>query len=142
MKNRKIIIIIVLLLVLLAIIFWLRKKPVEAVIPNFTLQGETVLSEGEFEMKIWDNNTEDGDTVAVYFNNKKLVDTLGILYEPVKIKLGKLKKGTYLLGVSAINEGVTAPASCSVSLFDGKEEKEFTMDAWVDSAASWKVIVQ
>ena len=62
---------------------------------------------------------------------------LAILY-----KLGKLPAGEYWLGVKAINEGVNSPASASISLNDGKTEKEFSMNAWIDSAASWKVILK
>ena len=47
-----------------------------------------------------------------------------------------------ILGVKAINEGMTSPASAYVSLSDGKNKKEFSMNAWIDSAASWKVIVK
>ena len=141
MKNRKTIFIIVMLLLALLASIWIKKEK-ELPLPTFTLQGDTNIGAGDIELKIWDNNVEDGDTVAVYFKGKKVLDTLPLMYEKKTLKLGKLKKGEYVLGVSAISEGLNAPASCSMSLSNGNEEKEFIMDAWVDSAASWKIIIE
>lgn len=132
-----------LLLLLLAalLILYVLQKPKKKNM-TFTVQGQTILHAGNVEMKIWDNNTEDGDTVAVYIDGRLIADSVAILYEPVRLSLGKLTAGEYLLGVSAINEGTTAPASASISLTDGNHIQEFIMDAWIDSAAGWKIIVQ
>jgi hypothetical protein len=46
------------------------------------------------------------------------------------------------LGVKAISEGMASPASAHIILSNGKVKKEFNMDAWIDSAVSWKVIVK
>ena len=77
-----------------------------------------------------------------YGLKQTIADTLGILNNPAEYKVGTLSAGEYWIGVKAINEGTTSPASASVSLGDDKVEKEFIMAAWVDSAASWKVIVK
>ena len=142
MNNKKKILLLLLLL-LIAIGVWYfypQKKTVKQ--EDFTEQGQTEISAGNIVMKVWDNEAEDGDTIQVFFKGKMIADTLSILNNPVEYKLGTLSAGEYWIGVKAINEGMSAPASASVSLSDGKVEKEFVMDAWIDSAASWKVIVK
>lgn len=143
MDNRKKIIVVLLFIILLAAIalYLLRDKKKETDIV-FTQQGETEIEAGDIVMKVWDHEAEDGDTIQVYFKGKLIADSLAILNEPVQYKLGKLSKGEYLVGVKAINEGITSPASAHMSLSDGKNETEFSMDAWIDSAASWKIIVK
>lgn len=93
-------------------------------------------------MRVWDNEAEDGDTIVLYFNNKLVADSVAILNSPDTFRVGAVQRGEYLLVVKAISEGMNAPASATVSLSDGKEEKEFVMDAYIDSAAAWKVIVR
>ena len=109
---------------------------------KFTQQGQTEIHAGKIVMKVWDHDAEDGDTVQVFFEGKIIADSLAILNTPVEYKLGELSAGEYLLGVNAISEGMTSPASAHISLNDGKVEKEFNMDALIDSAASWKIIVK
>lgn len=142
MNNKKRILLLLLLLLIAAGVwyFYPQKKTVNQ--EDFTEQGQTEISAGNITMKVWDNEAEDGDTIQVFFKGKMMADTLAILNNPVEYKLGTLSAGEYWIGVKAINEGTNSPASASVSLSDGKIEKEFIMDAWIDSAASWKVIVK
>lgn len=142
MNNKKRILLLLLLLLIAAGVwyFYPQKKIVKQ--EDFTEQGQTEISAGNITMKVWDNEAEDGDTIQVFFKEKMIADTLAILNNPVEYKLGTLSAGEYWIGVKAINEGANSPASASVSLSDGKIEKEFIMDAWIDSAASWKVIVK
>ncbi len=109
---------------------------------NYTPQGTTIIKQGDIQLKIWDNNTEDGDSVKVYLDGKLIKDTLAILYEPLQLNFGKLSKGEHLLGVVAINEGIMSPASASMSISNQTENKEFEMNATKDSAASWKIIIE
>lgn len=109
---------------------------------TFTQQGQTEIQSGNIVMKVWDNDAEDGDSIQVYFEGKLIADSLAILNTPIEYKLGNLSAGDYFIGVKAINEGMTSPASAYVSLSDGKNKKEFSMNARIDSAASWKVIVK
>lgn len=143
-KQRRRNILLVLLLIIIAIIcfFLLRKKEQKILLPAFTLQGETRIGTGDLQLKVWDNNAEDGDTVSIYLDGKLIKDSLGILNEPVVLKVGNLPKGDHLLGIKAINEGSVSPASASMGISNGKEETQFEMNAWVDSAASWKIIIQ
>lgn len=120
--------------------FYPQKKTVKP--EDFTQQGQTEINAGNITMKVWDNNTEDGDTIKVYFNGKIIADTLGILNTAMEYKLGRLSPGEYWIGVKAISEGMMGPASATISLSDSKVVKEFIMDAFIDSAASWKVIVK
>ena len=141
--NRKKYLLIILLLILLSttgFYFFTKNKIVNGL--NFTQQGQTELSAGNIVMKVWDHDAEDGDSVQVFFEGKMIADSLGILNDPIAYKLGNLSAGEYWLGVKAINEGMFSPASAHISLTDGKTEKEFSMDAWKDSAASWKIIVK
>jgi hypothetical protein len=142
MSNKKRILLLLLLLLIAAAVwyFYPQKKMVKQ--EDFTEQGQIEISAGNITMKVWDNEAEDGDTIQVFFKGKMIADTLAILNNPVEYKLGTLSAGEYWIGVKAINEGTNSPASASVSLNDGTVEKEFIMDAWVDSAASWKVIVK
>lgn len=142
-KNRKKYLLIFLLFIILAAVgnyFFQKNKKVDY--KNFTQQGQTELSAGTIVMKVWDHDAEDGDIIQVFFEGKMIADSLAILNDPVEYKLGTLSAGEYWIGVKAINEGVASPASAHISLNDGKIEKEFSMDAWIDSAASWKVIVK
>jgi len=111
-------------------------------LPYFVEQGETDILAGNIVMKVWDSEAEDGDVIQVYFNGKLLADELAILNTPVEYKLGYLSPGEYTLGVSALNEGANAPASVHVSLSDGTNEKEFSMDATLITGATWKVTVK
>lgn len=138
-KRKRLLLLVVLSLILsLALYFFINKKRKDI---HFVVQGQTVLHAGNIGMKIWDNNTEDGDTVAVYLNDKLIADSVAILYEPVLIPLGRLSRGEYLLGVRAINMGMVAPASASISLTDEKGTQEFIMDARMESPAGWKIII-
>lgn len=143
MNNKKKRVLLLLLLLFIAAGVWYFYSQKGAVNQeDFTQQGETEISAGNIVMKVWDNEAEDGDTIQVYFKRKMLADTLAILNTPNEYKLGHLSAGEYWIGVKALAEGLNSPASVSVSLSDGKQEKEFIMDAWIDSSASWKVIVK
>lgn len=140
-NKRKILLLLLLLLISAGVwYFYFQNKKVK--MEEFTQQGETEISAGNIVMKVWDSEAEDGDTIQVYFNGKMIADTLGILNTANEYKLGHLSAGEYWIGVKAINEGFNSPASASVSLNDGTTEKDFIMAAWIDSAASWKVIVK
>jgi len=142
-KNKNKYLLIILLIIILSVVgFYFYTKDKKGDSLDFTLQGQTELNAGTIVMKVWDSNAEDGDSIQVFFEGKMIADTLAILNNYVEYKLGKLSAGEYLLGVKAINEGMVSPASATISLNDGKTEKEFSMDAWIDSAASWKVILK
>jgi hypothetical protein len=140
-RKRNIGWLLLLLLLVTLLIFYVLQKPKEKKIV-FAIQGQTILQAGSIDMKIWDNNTEDGDSVAVYIDGRLIADSIPILYEPLLLSLGKLKTGEHLLGVKAISVGMNAPATATISLNDGKGPQEFIMDAWIDSAAGWKIIVR
>jgi hypothetical protein len=138
-----------LLLLLLLLLFggsattWvvLKREPPPK-LPAFTQQGETEIHAGNIVMKVWDSEAEDGDVIQVYFKGKLVADNLAILNTPVEYKLGYLSRGEYLIGVNALDEGSSSPASVHISLSDGKAENEFGMDASLEKAASWKVVVK
>ena len=86
MKNKKTILVILLLLLAL-LAFFLCKKDKKQPIPAFTLQGSSIIGAGNIEMKIWDHNTEDGDTVHVYFRDEKIMDSLALDNDPLVLPL-------------------------------------------------------
>ncbi len=141
-KKKLFILLLMLLLIIVAVYIFYYNKKENQLVQKFTLQGSTTINQGDIKLKIWDNSAEDGDSVKVYLDNKLLRDTLGLLNEPLQLNFGKLTKGEHILGVVAINEGSTSPASASMSLSNETEKKEFEMAATKDSAASWKIIVQ
>ncbi len=142
MKRRNVILLLLLLLLTAVVIWYFYFRTNKVDLKNFTQQGQTELSAGTILMKVWDHEAEDGDSIQVFFEGKMIADSLAILNNPVEYKLGKLPAGEYWLGVKAINEGMVSPASPTISLNDGKTEKEFSMQVWLDSAASWKVILK
>lgn len=140
-KNGIVILILLLLLVAAAVFYFFYSKKQGIDLPS-SIQGSSTISEGEIKLKIWDNNTEDGDSVKVYLDDKLLRDTLPLLYEPWQLNFGRLSKGEHLLTVAAINEGMTAPASATMGISNGTEIIEFEMNATMDSAAAWKIFIK
>jgi hypothetical protein len=140
-KKKKITLIILLFLMLAALLYYFKFFKKIAPI-NFTEQGSSTLKEGKIQLQIWDNNTEDGDTVKVYLDDQLMRDTLPLRYEPLDLALGRLSKGEHILGVVAISEGSTSPASASMNLSNGTEKKVFEMNATIKKPASWKIIIK
>ncbi|MEP6700031.1 MAG: hypothetical protein ABJA85_01895 [Bacteroidota bacterium] len=150
-RNRNLLLLLLLLLAGgAAWYFYTGKKQLKKV--DFTQQGQTEIKTGDIVMRVWDHDAEDGDSVQVFFEGKMIADSLGILNEPVEYNLGKLAAGEYMIGVKAINEGSTSPASAYIRIINKSDPArypvnaenlvEFSMDAWIDSAASWKLIVK
>lgn len=140
-RNKKLIILLLLLLIgATAIFFYFRKEKTAPIV--FSPQGKTEIPAGNISLEIWDSSAEDGDTVQLYFKEKLIADTLAILNEPVIYKLGNLAPGSYWIGVRALSEGSSSPASAAMKVMNGKDDKYLVMDAWIDSAASWELIVK
>ena len=142
MNNKKTFLLLLILLLIALGVWYFYPGNKKMPLSTFTQQGQTEIQAGNIIMKVWDNDAEDGDSIQVYFKENMIADSLAILNTPIEYKLGNLSAGEYFIGVKAISEGMSSPASASVSLNDGKNEKEFSMNAWIDSAASWKVIVK
>jgi hypothetical protein len=73
-----------------------------------------------FEIKLWDNGSEDGDIVSVYLNSVWIYDNLTLKNDgdsicwPVSI----LNTGTNDLVVFAINEGTSGPNTVAIAIND------------------------
>lgn len=146
-KRRRNILLFLLLFLAAAGIWYFYPAKKKGPLKGFVEQGATEVEAGRLILRVWDYYVEDGDMVQVYFNGELLQDSLEILNKPVEYKLGKLKKGEYWVGIKAISEGGSSPASAYISVSADKADttgttREFSMDAWVDSAASWKLIVK
>lgn len=142
MNNKKTFLLLLILLLIALGVWYFYPGNKKMPLSTFTQQGQTEIQSGNIVMNVWDNDAEDGDSIQVYFQGKLIADSLAILNTPIEYKLGNLSAGEYFIGVKVINEGMSSPASAYVSLSDGKNEKGFSMNAWIDSAASWKVIVK
>lgn len=110
--------------------------------PDNTLQGHSEISAGFLRLKIWDNDAEDGDTIKVYLDGKLIKDNLGILNMPVVVELKNLKTGEHILGVEAVDEGMSSPATATLCIYNEVEKKEFEMNATKEKPASWKITVK
>lgn len=142
-KRNKYLLIILLLILFAAVGYYFFTKDKKADLKNFKLQGQTEINAGTIVMKVWDYSAEDGDTIRVFFDGKLIADSLPLLYEPVKYKLGKLSGGEHWIGISSINDGMMGAASPHINLSNGRDSFELDIEAWKDSTAgSWKVIVK
>lgn len=110
-------------------------------LPPFRSQGQTRISGHQAELRIWDFSAVDGDSIRVYFDKELIFDSLFITDVPVVYRTGPLRSGVHRLGVEAISEGMMGPASPHISVSDGKQIFEFNIDAKLDSAASWQIVV-
>ncbi len=149
-KRKKLLLLLLLLVGITAGVWYLYPKKKEQKLEVFTEQGQTEILAGDIILSVWDQSAEDGDTIQIFFKGKMIADSLGILNIPVEYNLGKLLPGEYWIGIKAINEGSTSPASAYIRLnrsgattSDTLPDKvSFSMDAWIDSSASWKLIVR
>jgi len=141
MKKKNLLIIMIIAVLVCILLLLKRCQKTEEKI-SFDLQGETTISAGFIRMKVWDNETEDGDTVNVYFDGKLMKENAAILNMPFVIELGNLGKGEHILGVKAVSEGMSEPATASLSLYNDSEEKEFEMNATIRKPASWKINIK
>lgn len=120
-----------------------KKKEVFATtLPPLHLQGSTEMSYGAIICKIWDNETEDGDTVTVWLDGALIKDTFELLNRPLELPLGKISKGKHLFVVTAVSEGMNAPATASIGLSNGNDSSAFIMNATKDTAASWTIVIK
>ena len=148
-RNRNLLLLLLLLLAGGAVWYFFPKKKVQKPVV-FIEQGQTAILAGDIILSVFDQNAEDGDTIQVFFKGKMIADSLAILNTPVDYNLGRLTPGEYMIGIKAINEGSTPPASAYIRLnrsgassIDTLPDRvSFSMDAWIDSAASWKLIVK
>ena len=108
---------------------------------TFQSQGQTRIASHQAELRIWDFSAVDGDTVRIYFDKELIFDSLFITDVPVVYHTGPLRSGVHRLGVEAISEGTTAPASPHISVNDGQQTFEFNINAKLDSAAAWQIVV-
>ena len=110
-------------------------------LPAFKSQGQTRIGSHQAELRIWDFSAVDGDSVRIYFDKELIFDSLFITDVPVVYHTGPLRSGIHRLGVEANSEGMTAPATPHISVNDGQQTVEFDVNAKLDSAASWQIVV-
>lgn len=84
---------------------------------------EITLERDEIELKIWDDNQEDGDIITIFLNNEIILENFEVLKKPQKVKI-KLKKGKNSLVMFANNLGRVGKNTAALELkFDGFRKK-------------------
>ncbi|MBC6109519.1 hypothetical protein ACFOG5_22345 [Pedobacter fastidiosus] len=115
--------------------FFLRKEPISKV--GFIQQGITTIN-GKAEIKLYDSQAIDGDTVDFYFDGKLIFKKLGLSDTARVYYTGKLSKGEHWIGIKAVTEGFNPPATPHIGICDGKNTIDFDIESFRDSTSgSW-----
>lgn len=88
----------------------------------------------EVEFCFLDDQTVDGDSIRVQWNDSLISMAIGLDKEPVCFTL-KLKPGKNTLVVHALNEGKIKPNTYEIRLLDGPEVKTVRMKSDMESSA-------
>lgn len=82
-------------------------------------------------LKLWDNATEDGDSISVMVNGKYIAKNLELTREKAKLVI-KLEEGTNTITIFAHNEGRISPNTASCEIRAGLRKKKFTISTSLD----------
>lgn len=74
----------------------------------------------EIILEIWDGEQEDLDEIAVFVNDKKIVDKL-ILRRQKKVFIIPLDEAASTIKITGLYEGLSAPCTANINLKDGME---------------------
>ncbi|HUM53001.1 MAG TPA: hypothetical protein PK431_14350 [Chitinophagales bacterium] len=133
MKKLKIVVPMLLLILATTISTSCKKDKtkVQTQLPsNYTNQGTISVKSKNISICIYDNNTEDGDIVDLFFNGNALINNYEIL-NAEKCFTATLENGNNWIGINVDNEGTNPPASVTVKIDDGVTEQEFDIDGEV-----------
>ncbi len=90
--------------------------------------------EDSIEFCFLDDQTVDGDSIVLMWNNKLVGEPIGLDKTPSCLKL-KLKPGTNRLVVHALNEGKIRPNTYEIRVMDGKQNYQIRMKSDLQSSA-------
>lgn len=82
-------------------------------------------------LKLWDNATEDGDSISIMVNGKYIAKNVELTREKEKFVV-KLEEGTNTITIFAHNEGRISPNTASCEIRAGLRKKKFTISTSLD----------
>lgn len=77
-------------------------------------------------LNLWDNATEDGDSISVMVNGQYIAKNMELTREKAKLVI-KLEEGTNTITIFAHNEGRISPNTASCEIRAGLRKKKFTI---------------
>lgn len=93
----------------------------------------------ELDVKVWDNQVEDGDIISLYLNDKKVVSNIRLTKKPQEFLIKMDTKEAYLT-VYAEDFGLAEPNTSAISIKDGVNEQTMILKAGKGFQESVKVV--
>lgn len=93
----------------------------------------------ELDVKVWDNQVEDGDIISLYLNDKKVVSNIRLTKKPQEFLIKMDTKEAYLT-VFAEDFGLAEPNTSAISIKDGVNEQTMILKAGKGFQESVKVV--
>lgn len=81
------------------------------------------------ELRIWDNEYEDGDTISLLLNGEWLVKEYRLTNKKRKIEFSLDPNSDNYLVLFAHNEGERPPNTAAIAVFDGNKEKRMSLSS-------------
>ncbi|MBU6342326.1 MAG: hypothetical protein KGS48_12590 [Bacteroidetes bacterium] len=99
----------------------IRDRPVKVV--------ETVkVKSAEIDVRVWDNQVEDGDVISFYLDDKKVISNIRLTKKPQEFLIKMENKVAYLT-LYAEDFGLAEPNTSAVTIRDGKSEQTIFLKA-------------
>lgn len=139
MKTTKSSIAVLLILIVTCISTSCKKEKlkVQTQLPsNYSNQGTITVANKNISICVYDNNAEDGDIIDLIFNGNALIKNYE-LKNAERCFNATLEKGDNWIGIIAIDEGTTSPATVTVKINDGVTEQEFDIDGEVNKPGGY-----
>jgi len=93
----------------------------------------------ELDVKVWDNQVEDGDIISLYLNDKKVISNIRLTKKPQEFLIKMDTKEAYLT-VFAEDFGLAEPNTSAISIKDGVNEQTMILKAGKGFQESVKVV--
>jgi hypothetical protein len=92
-------------------------------------------------LEIYDNGEIDGDVVALYLNNKKILPSTGLTHRAVRINIKLDESLEYNeLSMFAENLGRVPPNTAALIIYDGTTKYETLLSSDLSKSASIKLV--
>jgi hypothetical protein len=95
----------------------------------------------ELDIKVWDNQVEDGDIISLYLNDKKVVSNIRLTKKPQEFLIKMETKEAYLT-VYAEDFGLAEPNTGAITIKDGVNEQTIILKAGKGFQESVKVVME
>ncbi|HEX2627379.1 MAG TPA: hypothetical protein VHM26_00155 [Chitinophagaceae bacterium] len=141
-RNRWLLLLLLLLAIATGVYYYMPRKTSSPMPAHFIITDSALhINSDELIIKVWDYSAVDGDTVDILFDGKKVFETLAIQDSAVVYHTKKLSRGEHWIGVEALTEGWSPPASPHISVTSGSQSFEFDIEAYIGKPAGRKIIV-